>query len=184
MGHQTDNFAWCENGRQLLRSPLGEAESIGDKSTKCHAEDAHAGVLLSETGPIPSQPEAIIRARHTRTLFHGVLPDSPPAMPSATAPIAIIACPAPVDFGNDTARERAEVQIHRHQRDDDARRVWVLACTVMNTRQNGSRASGNAVTMRRTSSISPTLPRKSPLGKLRRDPDRSSREARRCRRAA
>ena len=34
---------------------------------------------------LPSQEDEQI-ARHTRTLFHGVLPDSPPAMPSATAP--------------------------------------------------------------------------------------------------
>ncbi len=39
----------------------GEAELIGDKSGKCHAEDSHGHVLLAETGPIPSQREAIIR---------------------------------------------------------------------------------------------------------------------------
>ena len=39
----------------------GEAESIGDKSGKCHAEDSHGHALLAETGPIPSQREAIIR---------------------------------------------------------------------------------------------------------------------------
>jgi len=41
----------------------GEAESIGDKSGKCHAEDSRGNVLLSETGPIPGQREAIIRIR-------------------------------------------------------------------------------------------------------------------------
>jgi acetate kinase len=39
----------------------GEAESIGDKSGKCHAEDSRGNVLLAETGCIPSQREAIIR---------------------------------------------------------------------------------------------------------------------------
>jgi acetate kinase len=39
----------------------GEAESIGDNSGKCHAEDSHGNALLVETGPIPSQREAIIR---------------------------------------------------------------------------------------------------------------------------
>ena len=39
----------------------GEVELIGDKSTKCHAEDSRGSVLVSETGPIPSQREAIIR---------------------------------------------------------------------------------------------------------------------------
>jgi acetate kinase len=38
----------------------GEIESIGDHRTKCHAEDLHGRVLLSETAPIPSQREAII----------------------------------------------------------------------------------------------------------------------------
>jgi acetate kinase len=39
----------------------GEAESIGDKSGKFHAEDSRGNALLSETGPIRSQREAIIR---------------------------------------------------------------------------------------------------------------------------
>src|SRR5271163_4580126 len=46
---------------RIERLLSGEAESIGDKSTKCGAEDSHGSVLLSETGPIPSQREAIIR---------------------------------------------------------------------------------------------------------------------------
>ena len=39
----------------------GEAELIGDKSSNCRAEDLRGSVLLSETGAIPSQREAIIR---------------------------------------------------------------------------------------------------------------------------
>ena len=48
---------------QALRLITGEAESIGDESGKCHAEDSRGNVLLSETGPIPGQREAIIRIR-------------------------------------------------------------------------------------------------------------------------
>ena len=44
---------------ELLLS--GEAESIGYKSGKCHAEDSHGNVLLAETAPIPGQREAIVR---------------------------------------------------------------------------------------------------------------------------
>ena len=51
-------WRWTFRIERLLS---GEVESIGDKSTKCHAEDSHGSVLLSETGPIPSQREAIIR---------------------------------------------------------------------------------------------------------------------------
>ena len=39
----------------------GEAESIGDKKGKFHAQDSHENALLSETVAIPSQQEAIIR---------------------------------------------------------------------------------------------------------------------------
>ena len=39
----------------------GEAESIGDKSGKFQAKDSHGKALLSESGAIPSQREAIIR---------------------------------------------------------------------------------------------------------------------------
>jgi acetate kinase len=39
----------------------GEAESIGDKSGKYHAEDSRGNALLTSTDPIPSQQEAIIR---------------------------------------------------------------------------------------------------------------------------
>ena len=45
---------------RIERLLSGEVESIGDKSSKCHAEDSRGSVLLSETGPIPSQREAII----------------------------------------------------------------------------------------------------------------------------
>ncbi|HVT27264.1 MAG TPA: acetate/propionate family kinase [Lacipirellulaceae bacterium] len=41
----------------------GEAESIGDKSGKYHAEDACGNALFSETRQIPSQREAIVRIR-------------------------------------------------------------------------------------------------------------------------
>jgi acetate kinase len=40
---------------------VGEAESIGDKSAKFHAKDSHGNALLSETGSILSQREAIVR---------------------------------------------------------------------------------------------------------------------------
>jgi acetate kinase len=46
---------------RIERLVSGEAESIGDKSGKFHAKDSHGNALLSETGPIPSQREAIIR---------------------------------------------------------------------------------------------------------------------------
>jgi acetate kinase len=46
---------------RIERLVSGEAESIGGKSGKCHAEDARGNALLSETGSIPSQREAIIR---------------------------------------------------------------------------------------------------------------------------
>jgi len=39
----------------------GEAESIGDKKAKFHAQDSRENALLSETVSIPSQREAIIR---------------------------------------------------------------------------------------------------------------------------
>jgi acetate kinase len=45
---------------QIERLFSGEAESIGEKSGKFHAKDSHGSVLLSETGLIPSQQEAII----------------------------------------------------------------------------------------------------------------------------
>jgi acetate kinase len=45
---------------RIERLLSGEVETIGDKSTKCHAEASHGIAQLSETGPIPSQREAII----------------------------------------------------------------------------------------------------------------------------
>jgi acetate kinase len=44
---------------QMLLS--GEAEAIGERNSKFHAQDAHEDTLLSETASIPSQREAIIR---------------------------------------------------------------------------------------------------------------------------
>ena len=39
----------------------GEAEAIGDKESKFHAQDAHGNTLLSEAMPISGQQEAIVR---------------------------------------------------------------------------------------------------------------------------
>jgi acetate kinase len=47
------------DGTKALLS--GEAESIGDKEGKFGARDSRNKVLLSETAPIPSQREAIVR---------------------------------------------------------------------------------------------------------------------------
>ena len=82
----------------------------------------------------------------------------------------------PVNCGNDATREWAEVQIHRHQSNNDPRRVRVVAHAGLDTRKNGSRASGNRVTMRCINCIASTLPRGSPAGTSRRDFGRSSRE--------
>src|ERR1700722_4633255 len=46
---------------RIARLFSGEAESIGDRSGKFHAKDSHGNALLSESGAIPSQQEAIIR---------------------------------------------------------------------------------------------------------------------------
>ena len=46
---------------RIERLLSGEAESIGDKSGKFHAKNSHGNALLSESGAIPSQREAIIR---------------------------------------------------------------------------------------------------------------------------
>jgi acetate kinase len=46
---------------RIERLISGEAESIGDKSGKFHARDSHGNPLLSETDPIQSQREALIR---------------------------------------------------------------------------------------------------------------------------
>jgi acetate kinase len=52
---------YCVGSSWIERLVSGAAESIGDKSSKCYAEDLRGNVLLSETGRIPSQREAIIR---------------------------------------------------------------------------------------------------------------------------
>ena len=49
---------------RIERLLSGEVESIGDKATKCHAEDSHGSVLLAETGPIPGQREATVSYTH------------------------------------------------------------------------------------------------------------------------
>jgi acetate kinase len=51
---------YCVGPSRIERLFSGEAESIGDKGGKCHAEDAGGSVLFSETGSIPSQREAIV----------------------------------------------------------------------------------------------------------------------------
>src|ERR1700691_2336379 len=52
---------YCAGSSRIEMLLSGEAESIGDKSGKCHAEDSRGNALLAETGPIPSQREAVIR---------------------------------------------------------------------------------------------------------------------------
>src|ERR1700733_6447514 len=61
---------------QIERLLSGEAESIGDKNGKFHAKDSHGKALLSESGAIPSQREALIRIRR-------LLDDSKMPMPAA-----------------------------------------------------------------------------------------------------
>jgi acetate kinase len=52
---------YCVGSSRIERLVSGEAESICDKSGKFHAEDSRGDTLLSETGPISSQREAIFR---------------------------------------------------------------------------------------------------------------------------
>jgi acetate kinase len=52
---------YCAGSPRIEMLLSGEAESIGDICGKCHAEDSYGNALLAETGPIPSQREAIIR---------------------------------------------------------------------------------------------------------------------------
>src|ERR1700691_4411200 len=52
---------YCVGSSRVESLLSGEAESIGDKSGRFHAEDSRGNVLLAETGHIPSQREAIIR---------------------------------------------------------------------------------------------------------------------------
>src|SRR5271163_1474672 len=61
---------------RIERLLSGEAESIGDKSGKFHANDSHGNALLSERSAIPSQREAIIRIGR-------LLVDSEMPMPAA-----------------------------------------------------------------------------------------------------
>jgi acetate kinase len=61
---------------RIERLLSGEAESIGDQSGKFHAKDSHGKALLSESGAIPSQREAIIRIGR-------LLGDSKMPMPAA-----------------------------------------------------------------------------------------------------
>ena len=61
---------------RIERLLSGEAELIGDKSGKFHAKDSHGNALLSESGAIPSQREAIIR-------IGGLLVDSKMPIPAA-----------------------------------------------------------------------------------------------------
>jgi acetate kinase len=61
---------------QIERLLSGEAESIGDKNGKFHAKDSHGKALLSESGAIPSQREALIRIGR-------LLGDSKMPMPAA-----------------------------------------------------------------------------------------------------
>ena len=61
-GSSSLKFGLYRVGSSRIESLLsGEAESIGDKSGKFHAEDSHGNALLSESGAIPSQREAIVR---------------------------------------------------------------------------------------------------------------------------
>ena len=61
-GSSSLKFALYRVGPSRIEMLLsGEAESIGDKKGKFHAQDSHENALLSETVAIPSQQEAIIR---------------------------------------------------------------------------------------------------------------------------
>ena len=61
---------------RIERLLSGEVESIGDKSGKFIAKDSHGNALLSESGAIPGQREAIIRIGR-------LLGDSKMPMPAA-----------------------------------------------------------------------------------------------------
>jgi acetate kinase len=61
-GSSSLKFGLYRVGSSRIESLIsGEAESIGDKGGKCHAEDSRGNTLLSETGTIPGQREAVIR---------------------------------------------------------------------------------------------------------------------------
>ena len=61
---------------RIERLVSGEAEAIGDKSSKFHAEDSGGKSLLSEIAPIPGQREAILRIQR-------LLVDSKMSVPAA-----------------------------------------------------------------------------------------------------
>jgi acetate kinase len=67
---------YCVGSSRIEKLLSGEAESIGDKNGKLRAEDSHGKMLLSETGSIPSQREAIAR-------IGKLLVDSKMPMPAA-----------------------------------------------------------------------------------------------------
>jgi acetate kinase len=52
---------YCVGSSRIEKLLSGEAESIGDKGGKCHAEDSRGNPMLAEAGPVPSQREAVIR---------------------------------------------------------------------------------------------------------------------------
>ena len=52
---------YCVGSSRIERLVSGEVELIGDKSGKFHAEDSRGNTLLTDTGPISSQREAIFR---------------------------------------------------------------------------------------------------------------------------
>ena len=61
-GSSSLKFGLYDVGASRIERLLsGEVVSIGDKSTRCNAEDSQGSVLLAETSPITGQREAIIR---------------------------------------------------------------------------------------------------------------------------
>src|ERR1700719_1981353 len=61
-GSSSLKFGLYRVGSSFTKTLLsGEAESIGDKEGQFHAQDSRKNALLSETGSIPSQREAIVR---------------------------------------------------------------------------------------------------------------------------
>ena len=52
---------YCAGSSRIDILLSGEAESIGNEGGKFHAEDAGGNLLLSETGSIPGQQEAVVR---------------------------------------------------------------------------------------------------------------------------
>jgi acetate kinase len=64
-GSSSPNFGLdCAGSSRIEMLLSGEAESIGDQRSKCHAEDSHGNALLAETTAfaplhIPSAPSII-----------------------------------------------------------------------------------------------------------------------------